>query len=104
MVTGELDVGGDVVVRRLRSEDADLLRTVRLAALAESPDAFGETLEGARSADWLARAVDGATFPDRAVFVAVTSVRPVGMAFVKCASPPEPALLGGHGVPPPFRP
>jgi ribosomal protein S18 acetylase RimI-like enzyme len=101
MVTGELEV--DVVVRRLRSEDADLLRTIRLAALAESPDAFGETLEGARNADWPARAVDGASFPDRAVFVAVTAVQPVGMVFVKCASPPEPAFLGGMWVSPGFR-
>lgn len=103
MVTGELKVGGDVVVRRLRSEDAELLRTIRLAALEESPDAFGETLEGARTADWSARAVDGAKFADRAVFVAVTPVQPVGMVFVKCGSPPEPAFLGGMWVSPGFR-
>jgi ribosomal protein S18 acetylase RimI-like enzyme len=103
MVPGELEVDGAVVVRRLRPEDTDLLRTIRLAALEESPDAFGETLEGARTADWSARAVDGATFADRAVFVAVTPVQPVGMVFVKCASPPEPAFLGGMWVSPGFR-
>ena len=103
MVTGEPEVGGDVVVRRLRSEDVDLLRRVRLAALEDSPDAFGETLEGARSANWRARAVDGADFPDRAIFVAVRGARPIGMVFVKCASPPEPAFLGGMWVNPEFR-
>jgi ribosomal protein S18 acetylase RimI-like enzyme len=103
MVTGELEVGGDVVVRRLRSEDVDLLREVRLAALGESPDSFGETLEGARSADWSARAADGAERPDRAVFIALAGSRPIGMAFVKSALPPEPAFLGGMWVNPDFR-
>ncbi len=103
MLTGELEVGGDMVVRRLRSEDVDLLRTVRLAALEDSPDAFGETLLGANSADWHARAIDGAVLPDRAVFVAVIGIRPAGMVFVKCASPPEPAFLGGMWVKAEFR-
>jgi GNAT superfamily N-acetyltransferase len=103
MATGKLEVDGEFVVRRLRSEDVDLLRSVRLAALEDSPDAFGETLEGARSADWPARAADGAALPDRAVFVAVIGERPVGMVFLKCASPSEPAFLGGMWVDPQFR-
>ncbi len=103
MVTGKPEVAGDVVVRRLRSEDVDLLRRVRLAALEDSPDAFGETLEGARSANWRARTVDGADLPDRAVFVAIRGARPIGMVFVKCGSPPEPAFLGGMWVTPEFR-
>lgn len=103
MVSGELGVDGDVVVRRLRSDDTELLRSVRLAALEDSPEAFGETLEGARAADWSARAVEGATLADRAVFVAVIRTGPVGMVFVKGASPPEPAFLGGMWVAPEFR-
>lgn len=102
-MTGDLQVGADVVVRRLRSEDAGLLRDVRLAALADSPDAFGETLHDARSADWFARAVDGAAFADRAVFIALAAGVPAGMVFVKCGSPPEPAFLGGMWVRPEFR-
>jgi len=86
-----------IIVQRLRSHDAELLRTVRLAALEESPDAFGETLSGARSADWAARAIDGAAFADRAVFLALAGARPIGMVFVKCASPPEPAFVGECG-------
>jgi ribosomal protein S18 acetylase RimI-like enzyme len=103
MMPGELDADRDFVVRRLRSEDVDLLRGVRLAALEDSPDAFGETLEEARSSDWRARAVAGADLPDRAVFVAVSGVRPIGMVFVRCGSPPQPAFLGGMWVHPEFR-
>lgn len=80
MALGELVGGGGyAVVRRLRVEDAHLLRAVRLAALEDAPDAFGETLEGARSADWSARAQDGASLPDRAVFVATDGERGLGM-------------------------
>jgi GNAT superfamily N-acetyltransferase len=103
MVTGESTTGDEVLVRRLRSDDVDLLRGIRLAALEDSPDAFGETLEGARAANWPARAASGADFPDRAVFVAFAGDRPIGMVFVKCASTPERAFLGGMWVHPMFR-
>jgi ribosomal protein S18 acetylase RimI-like enzyme len=93
----------DVVVRRLRSDDVDLFRRVRLAALEDSPDAFGETLEGARATDWNARTTSGATLSDRAVFVAVADDLPVGMVFVRCASAPDPAFLGGMWVSPDLR-
>ena len=103
MVTGKPETGVEVVVRRLRSEDVDLLRRVRLAALEDSPNAFGETLEHARTSNWPARAVDGADLHDRAVFVAIAGADPIGMVFVKCNSPPEPAFLGGMWVNPEFR-
>jgi ribosomal protein S18 acetylase RimI-like enzyme len=103
-MTGDLqDWRGNVVVRRLRSGDVDLFRTVRLAALEDSPDAFGETLEGACVADWHARTIGGATLSDRAVFVAVAHDLPVGMVFVRCAAIPDPAFLGGMWVSPEFR-
>lgn len=103
MLTGDRQLAGDVTVRRLRSDEAELLRDVRLAALADSPDSFGETLRDAQAADWHARAVDGAALADRAVFVAVVSAVPVGMVFVKCGSLPEPAFLGAMWVRPEFR-
>jgi hypothetical protein len=78
-VTQELQVGGEVVVRRLRVDDADLFRQVRLAALEDSPDAFGEPLLDASSADWLVRTTRGAVFPDRAVFIAIVGALPVGI-------------------------
>jgi ribosomal protein S18 acetylase RimI-like enzyme len=104
MALGELDGGvGDVVVRRLQADDAHLLRAIRLGALEDAPDAFGETLEGARSADWNARAKDGADSFDRAVFVATRGERGIGMVFVKSGSPPGIAFLGGMWVNPEFR-
>ncbi len=103
-MTGDLqDWRGNVVVRRLRSGDVDLFRTVRLAALEDSPDAFGETLEDACAADWHARTISGATLSDRAVFLAAAHDVPVGMVFVRCAANPDPAFLGGMWVSPEFR-
>jgi ribosomal protein S18 acetylase RimI-like enzyme len=103
-MTGDLqDWRSNVVVRRLRSGDVDFFRTVRLAALEDSPDAFGETLEGARVADWHARTIGGATLSDRAVFLAVAHDLPVGMVFVRCAANSDPAFLGGMWVSPEFR-
>lgn len=95
--------GGDVVVRRLRANDTDLFRTVRLAALAEAPDSFGETLEHAHRSHWQERTMSGASLPERAVFVAVASERAVGMVFVNCGTEGEAAFLGGMWVEPRFR-
>ncbi|WP_261574831.1 GNAT family N-acetyltransferase [Frankia gtarii] len=49
--------------RRIRPDEGPLLRRLRLAALADSPAAFWQTLEAARAlpaADWARRAEDGA--------------------------------------------
>lgn len=96
-------VGGDVVVRRLRASETDLFRTVRLAALAEAPDSFGETLEHAHGSNWQERTMSGASLADRAVFVAVASERAVGMVFVNRGKEGEAAFLGGMWVEPRFR-
>jgi len=70
-------------VRRLRTDEAELLRGLRLRALAESPRAFGATL--ADEADlppdeWRARAALAAAGEQQVVFVALDGDRPVGMA------------------------
>jgi ribosomal protein S18 acetylase RimI-like enzyme len=96
-------VAGEVVVRRLLADDVERFRQVRLAALKDSPDAFGETLQDASSTDWQVRTTNGAMLPDRAVFIVLAGALPVGMIFVKCAAPPEPAFLGGMWVRPEFR-
>ncbi len=52
-------------IRQLGSDDVDILRSIRLEALATDPDAFGSTFEReeARSAeDWIAWIARGATF------------------------------------------
>lgn len=63
-----------VTVRRIRVGDGALLRALRLAALEESPSAFGSTLdaEAARTAaEWEARAALLATGDDAATWFAI---------------------------------
>lgn len=63
-----------LAVRRVRPGEADLLRTVRLAALADSPAAFTDTWEeaAAQSEDvWAERARRGADGDDLATFLLV---------------------------------
>jgi RimJ/RimL family protein N-acetyltransferase len=70
-------------VRRLREDEAELLRALRLRALAESPRAFGAAL--ADEADlpleeWHARAAAAAAAREQVVFIAFEGEAPVGMA------------------------
>jgi GNAT superfamily N-acetyltransferase len=62
-----------VTIRRVRPGDADLLRATRLRALADSPDAFGQTLEAAQAqpiAEWQSAARQASRGDRRAWFVA----------------------------------
>ena len=70
-------------VRRLREDEGELLRRLRLRALAESPRAFGAAL--ADEADlsqheWRARAEAAAAGEQQVVFIALEGHAPVGMA------------------------
>ncbi len=70
------------VVRRIRPGEADALRLLRLAALAESPSAFGATHAGESSLtteDWIERARAGSDGPERATFFAVAGEDIVGL-------------------------
>ena len=63
-----------VTVRRIQAGEGELLRAVRLAALADAPSAFGSTheAEAARSSDeWDERAATLATADVRATWFAV---------------------------------
>lgn len=71
-----------IVVRRIRPGEADALRLVRLAALAESPSAFGSTYAGESSLtieDWSDRARAGSDGSERATFLAVADDGIVGL-------------------------
>jgi ribosomal protein S18 acetylase RimI-like enzyme len=70
---------GDVVVRRIRADEWQALRDLRLRALADAPDAFGATLEetAARPDEaWQARIADEQSI----MVVAERAGRLVGMA------------------------
>lgn len=92
-----------IQVRRVRSSEVELFRRVRLAALEDSPDAFGETLAAAQQSDWDERTVTGASLADRAAFMALSGARAIGMVFVNCGAEAEPAFLGGMWIEPAFR-
>jgi GNAT superfamily N-acetyltransferase len=64
----------DITVRRVRPEEWRELKSVRLAALADSPSAFGSThaREAAfDDAEWIDRAERGSRGVDRVTFVAI---------------------------------
>lgn len=65
-----------VTIRRVRRGDAELLRETRLRALADSPDAFGQTLEVAQRqplSDWQTAARQSSSGDRRAWFIAERS-------------------------------
>ena len=96
-----------MTVRRLRADETTLLKTLRLRALAESPDAFGDSLATARArpdAYWteMTRSV---TEPDRhAMFLAEDAAAAVGIAFgLVDRERADRAHLGGMWVDPAGR-
>jgi ribosomal protein S18 acetylase RimI-like enzyme len=63
-----------VLVRRIRAEEWQPYREIRLAALADAPDAFGSTLAAEAERpdhEWRARSTSAAAGSDRATFVLV---------------------------------
>jgi ribosomal protein S18 acetylase RimI-like enzyme len=73
-------------VRQLASDEWRLYRTLRLAALEESPDAFGSTVahESARTdAEWASRLARGAESLRELPLVAEVDNEPSGLAWVR---------------------
>jgi GNAT superfamily N-acetyltransferase len=71
--------GGSLVVRRLQPDDWQVLRDIRLTALADSPSAFASTLareEAFTEADWRGRLANGC----RVVVTDGAHGEPVGLA------------------------
>ena len=72
-------------VRNIRPEDWHVWRDLRLQALADSPDAFGETLNDAiqrSDSEWIASAAT-ATKAERRLLLAEHEAQPVGMALIR---------------------
>jgi len=70
-------------VRRILPGQWEILKEIRLRALADAPYAFGTTYEEAKKrpdSRWQSDAVDHATQPDRAYFLAYAEDIPCGMA------------------------
>jgi ribosomal protein S18 acetylase RimI-like enzyme len=106
-VVEALAMGSNVAIRRIRADEANGLRDVRLAALAADPDAFGSTYErelGYDESVWVSWAREGAEGPDGAIFVAAGDPVPVGMVMVRLeAHDPSRAHVYGLWVEPGHR-
>ena len=71
-----------VQIRRVAPDEWQAFKSVRLAALAESPAAFGSTHEREAAFDdevWRERARIGSDSDDRATFLAWSGDQPVGV-------------------------
>lgn len=82
-----------ITVRRLRTDEADALRRIRLAALLDAPSAFGSTHAaevGLDRSHWEGRARRHASGDDDATFVAELDGRPVGLVSAYRPGPTRP--------------
>jgi len=75
-----------VIIRRLRADETEPLRELRLRALSEAPGAFAESFEEARHRpleDWASWAAD----TSRVIVVAIAGERWLGMAACRLLEP-----------------
>ena len=99
------EAGVAIVVRRIRPDDWRWLRDLRLASLADSPQAFGQRYEEAGltdDRDWLATARASASGDRRAWFIAWDGDRPAGLVQGR-RRPPNDCLLFSMWVAPDAR-
>ena len=109
MTAGAPGGGPGLRIRRIRADEADALRAIRLRALEDAPLAFGSTQ--AREAAfpperWEEWARDGAAGPGKAWFLAVepsADGAPVGLAFATVDDDTEDAHLYSMWVAPEAR-
>lgn len=72
-----------LLIRRIQLGEAELFRSIRLAALHEAPGAFGSTYASAlrrTPESWREQADSTACGPDRSTFLAFTGELPIGIA------------------------
>jgi len=82
-----------LTIRRIRADEWQRLRALRLHALADAPTAFGSTLareEAFAETVWRERAAGGAAGDDRVTVIAEQDGRWVGLATCLLSSPDEP--------------
>jgi ribosomal protein S18 acetylase RimI-like enzyme len=94
-----------IEIRRIRPDDWRLLRDLRLAALAESPHAFGTRLEEAEQnsdSEWQATARASASGDGRAYFFAFNGHTAAGLVQAR-RRPPDDCLLFSMWVSPAAR-
>lgn len=71
-----------IEIRRIRPDEAEVMKQLRIAALTDRPDAFGSTLErevGFGDDLWNERAADASSGPRRSLFVAWRGDEAVGI-------------------------
>jgi GNAT superfamily N-acetyltransferase len=96
---------GDLVVRRIRPEDWDVARSLRLRGLAEAPDAFAKTYQEESvqpDAFWIDRAATTCSGNGRATFIAFDGHRPAGITTGIVDDDGQPQLVS-MWVDPPLR-
>jgi GNAT superfamily N-acetyltransferase len=94
-----------IIVRRISDDQGLLLRDLRLASLADSPDAFGQRLDDALrqpAAEWVATARVSAEGDRRAWFLAWAGERAIGLVQGR-RRPPNDCLLFSMWVAPAAR-
>jgi ribosomal protein S18 acetylase RimI-like enzyme len=95
----------DVVIRALLLSDVELFRSVRMHALEDSPDAYVETIDGARDCDWQARTARLflSDPPDGVAYVACVGDLPIGMVLAGHKDHNDSPFLAAMWVHPDFR-
>ncbi|MGI8792587.1 MAG: GNAT family N-acetyltransferase [Acidimicrobiales bacterium] len=97
---------GPMIVRRITPTDARELKAIRLAALADSPSAFGSTLEREEAfpdAEWTTRARVAADSELQSTFFALDGDAFVGLAGGYCDAGAEPIELVSMWIAPTHR-
>ena len=101
------DAGRRVRVRTLRPDERELFKALRLRALADSPDSFGQTLADARARpeSYWDHLVASTTPPSSQVtFIVERDGAPIGLCFgLLDRADPTAAHLGGMWVEPTAR-
>lgn len=97
----------DLLVRRIRDDEAELLRELRLRSLNDAPEAFGQTADEAAARvdeEWRQQARSAASGDRRSWFIAETGTQPRTIGLVNGRRrPPDDVMLFSMWVEPESR-